>query len=309
MRGTMIGVARRAPAGREAGVAVEQRDQGSPYADAGAQLDALATTLAHVRSETTNSVDTIMDTVSRSVCYIMPDASDPLLPISVLTRREDVRTFYEQERGFLEVVDSADLVEISTGWYVFHEGFATTTEVRTGAAFTHEYVVLFPTAPDGIIGEILWPRQSLADLYAGRPRPESSEPGADRRRANRAGHDRYLDALRHGDAAAAAGQWHDEARVAVRQSTDAPRVVHGTGRDVVGSRIDSLLGAVYQPEVRVLNRVVGEWYVFVDWVVRGDARGGGGGIELRMASIHPMRDGGLIGGELGYGLDAHPATP
>jgi len=288
---------------------VEHRDPGSPPADAGAQLHALDTTLAHVRSETTNSVDTIMDTVSRSVCYIMPDVSDPLLPISVLTARDDVRTFYDQERGFLEVVDSADLVEISTGWYVFHEGFATTTEVRTGSTFTHEYVVLFPTAADGIIGEILWPRQSLADLYAGRPLTEPGRPGAERRRANRAGHDRYLQALRERDIAGALAQWHDEARVAVRQCTDAPRVVHGAGRDAVGARIDDLLGAVDQPEVRVLTRVVGEWYVFVDWVIRGHARGGGDRIELRMASIHPMRDGGLIGGELGYGLDVGAATP
>jgi len=271
-------------------------------------MEALDTTLAHVRSETTNSVDTIMATVSRSVCYIMPDVSDPLLPISVLTRRDDVRGFYEQERGFLEVVDSADLVEISTGWYVFHEGFATTTEVRTGGTFTHEYVVLFPTAADGIIGEILWPRQSLADLYAGKPLSEPGGPGGDRRRANRAAHDRYLQALREGDATAALDQWHDRARVAVRQSTDSPRVVHGLGRDLVRARVDALLGAVDEPEVRVLTRVVGEWYVFVDWVLRGRPPGGGGRIELRMASIHPMGEGGLIGGELGYGLDVSEAT-
>ena len=289
-------------------MAAPPRDPGSPQAYAAAQLDALDTTLAHVRSETTNSLDTIMATVSQSVCYLMPDVSDPLLPISALTRREDVRAYYDQERGFLEVVDSADLVEISTGWYVFHEGFATTTEVRTGGRFVHEYVVLFPTAPDGIIGEILWPRQSLADLYAGTPSAEPAGSGGDRRRANRLGHDRYLEALRAGDAAAALSQWDGEARVAVRQCTAARRVVNGAGADVVRTRIDDLLGAVSEPEIRILTRVVGEWYVFADWILRGRS-GDGGQVELRMASIHPMGDGGVIGGELGYGLDVSAVTP
>src|ERR1035437_7872681 len=98
----------------------------------------------------------------------MPDVSKSELPIAVLTDRDEVRQYYSDERNFLEVVDGSDLAEVSTDWYVFHEGLATTTEVRTGKQFSHTYAVLFPVAEDGIIGEILWPRQSLADLYAGK---------------------------------------------------------------------------------------------------------------------------------------------
>ena len=279
------------------------------------QLQALGRAQAHVRSETSNSVDTIMATVSQTVCYIMPDVSKSELPIAVLTDRDEVRQYYSDERNFLEVVDASDLAEVSTDWYVFHEGLATTTEVRTGKQFSHTYAVLFPVAEDGIIGEILWPRQSLADLYAGKlledaERPRShSEMLAIRQRHLKA-HDSYLAAFTSGDLARVVDHWSADARVAVRhEGNGRSLVLEGTGHDAVGRRVATVLDGLVDPEIHVLSRLAGDWYVFADWIIRGRLRTDRGDsigrrVELRCASIHPMTTESLIFGELAYGLDA-----
>lgn len=275
------------------------------------QLGALGRTRAHVLSETTNSLEQIMATVSADVCYLMPDVSQPTLPIAVLLDRDAVADFYRAERTFLEVVDSCDLVELSSDWYVFHEGLSTTREVATGKMFQHTYVVLFPVATDGIIGEILWPRQSLAELYGGVPLPaDEARSAADflaLRRRHQATHDAYLDALRAADETAARALWSPEARIAVRVGSGARRpVIEGTGPAPVGERVRGLCSALEDPEVTVLQRVIGDWYVFADWILRGRPRHSAAGaatVEMRIASIHPMTASAQLAGELAYGLD------
>lgn len=272
-------------------------------------LGALATTVAHVRSETTNSVETIMGTVSSSVCYLMPDVSQSALPITPLLERDQVAEYYREERSFLEVVDACDLVELSSDWYVFHEGVSTTREVATGKTFQHTYAVLFPVAADGIIGEILWPRQSLNDLYAGRRAAGAGEALTPDellalRRRHQATHDRYLAALRSGDVGAARALWSDDARIAVRVGGPGTGTVRqGAGSATVEQRVRELCTVMEAPEVTVLQRVVGEWYLFADWVIRGRMPGSDATVELRIASIHPMTRSSEIAGELGYGLD------
>lgn len=280
-----------------------------------AQIDALDTTAAHVDSEASNDAAVIMETVSEDVCYLMPDVSDPALPVAVLTDRGAVERFYRAERSFLRVVGSSDLMELSTDWYVFHEGLADTVEVASGRQFRHNYVVLFPVASDGIVGEILWPRISLAEVYAAEGPPAVEGPSTvderlGRRHRHRSAHGALLDALRQGDALAGTALWAPGARLAVRQDLPgATGVVEGKGPDAVAERVGALVNSFDEPEVRVLNRLVGDWYVFADWVVRGRLRtsvgdrAAGTRVEARTASILAFDHRSRIVAELGYGLD------
>lgn len=282
-----------------------------------ALLASLRTAHEHGQSETTNDIDKVMSTVSQTVCYVMPDftLSDPTL--IVLTERDQVRTFYENERTTMEVVDSAHLTEVSSDWYAFYEGVATTRSVADGKLYNSNHVVLFPVADDGIIGEILWARRSFRDIYAGVPAPPPLVPPAHLadlpwlRWRNQELHDWFLDALRDGDVDAAVSTFAFDARMAVRDYREGcGPMLQGNGTDVVRQRCRMLVDSVEDREITVLNRLVGDWYVFAEWVVRGHAvsgalRGvpGGARVQLRVASIHPVTEEPKLRAELGYGLE------
>ena len=57
-----------------------------------ALLDAQRRASRHVLSERTNDVRQVMETVSQTVCYMMPDVTSPDHELMVLTDRDDVRT-------------------------------------------------------------------------------------------------------------------------------------------------------------------------------------------------------------------------
>ncbi len=282
-----------------------------------AMLQSLVTARRHGQSETTNDIDAVMATVSRQVCYIMPDftLSDPTLV--VLTEREQVREFYENERTTMEVVDSAHVAQVSSDWYAFYEGVATTRSVADGKLYNSNHVVLFPVAADGIIGEILWAKRSFLDLYGGVPAPPPPVPPANvadlpwLRWRNQQLHDHFLDALREGDVDAAVRSFAPDARVAVRDYREGGgAVLQGIGGDAVRERCRMVVDGVQDREISVLNRVAGDWYVFAEWVVRGRAAGGvlrgvadGARVQLRLASIHPVTDQPRLRAELGYGIE------
>ena len=59
----------------------------------------------------------------------------------------------------------------------------------------------------------------------------------------------------------------------------------------------------------MLSRVMGEWYVFCDWIMRGTpsvctSAAASDTVELRIASIYPMTGTSEMAGEIAYGLDA-----
>jgi hypothetical protein len=281
-------------------------------------LTSLRTAQAHTLSEMTNDVDQVMATVSDHVCYVMPDfsMSDPQL--CVLTTREQVRAYYQAERGMLEVVDATHVAQISSDWYVFYEGVATTRSVSNGKLYKTNHVVLFPVAEDGIVGEILWARRSFADVYADKPVPSlaaAPDGAADvpwLRWRNREVHESFLDALRDGDAARAVSAFAGDARIAVRDYTESgARVLAGTGEEVVRRRCAMIVDGLQDREIITLNHLVGDWYVFAEWVARGRAvegalRGvpGGAHVQLRVAGIYPVTADNTLRAELGYGVDA-----
>ena len=136
-----------------------------------ALFDAQRCASRHVLSERTNDVKQVMETVSQTVCYMMPNVTSPDHELMVLTERDDVRDFYAQERTFMEVIESTVLVDLTSDWYTFLEAVSTTRQVATGTLHQNDVVVLFPVADDGIIGEILLARRAWTDVYACIPAP------------------------------------------------------------------------------------------------------------------------------------------
>jgi hypothetical protein len=275
-------------------------------------IDALRCASRHVLSERTNDVDQVMETISQTVCYMMPNVTSPDHELMVLTEREDVRDFYAVERTFMEVIESTVVVDLTSDWYTFLEAVSTTRQVKTGTLHQNDVVVLFPVADDGIIGEILLARRPWTEVYAGIP-AETPQPNAigdyysPRCQSQRA-HERFLAGLRSGDAAAAAEAFSSTAHLAVRDFAGGPSaVLNETGPGAVRRRCQSIVEAVSDQEVLLLNRVVGDWYVFAEWVVRGNAQSdrlpgfaGGERVEIRFASVFPVTDEWKLGGEQGY---------
>lgn len=277
-------------------------------------LSALETARRHVVTERTNDVEKVMATVSARVCYLMPDVTSAGGELTVTTDRAGVRDYYTKERTFLEVVSSTVLAEVTSDWYAFREALSTTRQVATGTLHRNEVIVLFPVADDGIIGEILAARRTWVDVYTGRDgRAPAAAPDGEgtawRARAVQA-HERMLDAWRSGRAGDAAGAFAADAAIAVVDPGAAPiQVFAGTGPDAAVRRCRMVVDAIEDREVTVLNRVIGEWYVFAETLVRGQARHGGlhgieGGapVELRTASIFPVGDSRLLGGEQAYSV-------
>jgi hypothetical protein len=284
-------------------------------ANSDALLDALHVSRRHVISERTNDVDQVMETVSQSVCYMMPDVTSADPDLVVLTDRGEVRDFYADERNFMEVVTSALLVELTGEWYTFLEAVSTTRQVATGTLHQNDVVVLFPVADDGIIGEILATRRPWVDIYAGLPSPPVRPNGVGDTESPRcrtvAAHDRFLEVFRTGDVEGALGNFTSEARVAVRDHARGGNgLISGSGEDTLRQRFSSVVDAITDREVVLLNRVIGDWYVFAEWLVRGSAVPdrlrdvpGGAPVELRSASIFPItEEDQFIRGEHGYSL-------
>ena len=78
-----------------------------------------------------------------------------------------------------------------------------------------------------------------------------------------------LAAIGAGDAGRGAEAFAPSARIAVRDPTGGPSaVLNGTGPDAVRQRCRLMIDVVANREVALLNRVIGDWYVFAEWIVR-----------------------------------------
>jgi len=277
-------------------------------------LSAFETAHRHIASERTNDVDQVMGTVSQRVCYLVPDVTSPTEELCVLTEREDVRSYYVRERRFMERYAGTLLVELTSDWYTFLDTLATTRQVATGTLHQNEVIVLIPVADDGIVGEVLATRRPWFDVYTGTAGPlpglaPDAGAAAWRSRAVMA-HETFLGGLRAGRPEDAAKAFTGKAQVAVVDIASAPfQALTGTGHDAAARRCAMLVDALADREVVLLNRVVGDWYVFAEWVVRGTARADrvygaadGQHVEVRSASIFPVGDDRLLAGEQGFSL-------
>jgi len=262
----------------------------------GPRGESAATARRHILAETTADVDAICATVSGDVFFAVPSrtrSGHELGPGTVLTRADEVRTYYEGRAGSYVVRSSAQLTSIATDWYVFNETAATLLGTgmvdgvdASGREWVVQSAVLFPGSDDGIAGEICITRRPMGDVIRGTP-----AGGAGSAVVAGALLDRLAEAVRTADWDAVGAELSPSHALAVRVD---PGGAHtASGREASVSALTALFDGV--ADVGVLVRVATEWYVFAEYVA--PLTGGG---WRRLAVIHAVDDG-HISGSFGYG--------
>jgi hypothetical protein len=252
------------------------------------------TARSHIAAETSTDVDAICATVSPDVFFALPvrtRAGHELRDGSVLVDADQVRSYYAGRSGSYVVRASSQLKSITTDWYAFNETAATLLgtgrvgEVdATGIEWVVRSIVLFPTAPDGIRGEICATRHPMDDVLRG-----VAVDGGDEV-ANGALLDRLSLALRDGRSVAdelAAGH-----TLAVRLDDPEPSVRTAAGAEEAARALAALFEGA--EDVTMLVRVATDWYLFAEYLVPL-AHG-----VRHVALIQPIEDG-RITGTYGYG--------
>lgn len=245
-----------------------------------AELHASEQAWAHIDSESTGHIPTILKTLTREEPYawaimtqVQPDGSI-LLPVH--TTLDGIEEMYRMIRGHSDVLSAEALLDVRGQWYVLLETISRNRVKETGAEGEHEMVLLLPvTQGPGITGELCWVKVDRAALGKdGPPTPEEKAP-LQLRRELRVLHDQYLDALRAGDVDALLALFGSGAQSAIRDYVDDTGTLTSLD-DIEGHR------AHYQAffdlyEVRsaeLLQRVVQDWYVFAEARLEVVARAG-----------------------------------
>jgi hypothetical protein len=270
--------------------------------DRGRALDVVR---AHIAAEVDTRTDVIMSTVSADPWFPLPDRRPTGLVLEVVEGTADVTSYYSQRSDGYVVLASNQLKQVTADWYVFNESAATLRQTGAigsvppgDAEFVVQSAVLFPTAADGIRGEIALTRHPFDDVITGRvPTPTAPTgplaylPVAELEHATLL--DRLLDGLRAGDVSALVTADHQLA-VRVDGAGAATRFVGHDGTDAADALVTLFAGA---RDITVVGRVTTEWYVFAEYLaVFGDER------LRRLVAIHPVRDG-KFEGTFGYGID------
>jgi hypothetical protein len=210
----------------------------------------------HVEAETSTDVDRICTTVSADAFFAVPvrtRAGHELPAASVLTGAEEVAGYYAGRSGSYVVTASTQVFTTATDWYVFNESAATLRGTgmvdgidATDRVWVVNSAVLFPTAPDGIRGEICVTRHPFGDVVTGRV-VEADGPGASRGVVRQAEHsllsDRFVAAWRTGDPDAVAELLADRASLAVRLDAvdGTPQVHRAVGRAEVAAALAGMV--------------------------------------------------------------------
>ncbi len=276
--------------------------------DIGGREEALTIARTHVYAETTTDTDTICATISRDVFFAVPvrTREGNEIPVdAVLDGYEQVRDYYSGRAGSYVVLASSQIKNFATDWYVFNESAATlrgTGDIggidARGREFVVNSVIIFPTAPDGIRGEICVTRYPFEDIVAGTVQAPPPAPALrGREMENGALLERLVDALALGDLAGVGALLTDRSKLAVRlDDRDGNNAIH-TATDRADAQ--AVFGKLFAGarDIALTARAVTEWYVFAEFLLRLE----GGGIR-RLAATLPVDDG-RIGGAFGYGRD------
>jgi hypothetical protein len=272
---------------------------------------ALGVVRAHIAAEVDTRTDVIMSTVSADPWFPLPERLPAGLALTVVEGTADVTAYYSERSEGYVVVASHQLKQLVADWYVFNESAATlrqTGPIGTVPAGDAEFIVqsavLFPTAADGIRGEIALTRHPFADVIAGRVSaptaptgPLAHLPVAELEHS--ALLDRLLEGLRAGDVNALVTSDHQLA-VRVDGSGSPVRFACHDGTGSADALVALFAGA---HGLTVLARVTTEWYVFAEYVAVFDSTTAADRGRLRhLVAIHPVRDG-KFEGTFGFGFD------
>jgi hypothetical protein len=263
----------------------------------------------HVIEETAEDADAVCKTISRDVFFAVPNrtrAGNEIPPGTVLTTYDQVRDYYAGRLDSYAVLDSRPLRSIAGDWYVFNDSAATLRGTGAvgdadakGAEFVVNSAVLFPTAEDGIRGEICVTRHPFDDVVRGTAPHIVAEPASHPAREMRhsALLDELVDALRAGDEKRVGELLSPGHTVAVRLDAidGTPSVSTARNRADAQKILTSAFAGAR--DIAIVSRIATDWYVFAEYL----ADLGGGRIR-RLAATHPIEDGAFTG-TFGYGRE------
>jgi hypothetical protein len=269
----------------------------------------LFTVRYHVIEETAVDADAVCATISKDVFFAVPNrtrAGNEIPPGTVLTTYDQVRDYYANRLDSYAVLDSRPLRSIAGDWYVFNDSAATLRGTgavgdvdAAGAEFVVNSAVLFPTADDGIRGEICVTRHPFDDVVRGlapklAPEP-ASHPAREMRHSARL--DDLVDALRMNKRDEVGALLAPSHTVAVRFDPLDGKPIISTTRD--REQASAILTGLFAGarDIAIVSRIATDWYVFAEYV----ADLGGGRIR-RLAATHPIEDG-VFTGTFGYGKE------
>jgi hypothetical protein len=274
----------------------------------GVALDAVR---AHIAAEVDTRTEVIMSTVSADPWFALPDRIAQGLELTVAEGTADVTTYYDNRSDGYVVLASNQLKQLVADWYVFNESAATLRQTgpigdteASDVEFVVNSAVLFPTAPDGIRGEIAVTRHPFADVIQGRvplraapTGPLAHLPVAELEHSVLL--DKLLDGLRAGDVRALLTDDHP---LAVRiDGTHEPKRYECHDGATSAGALASIFADV--KDLTLLGRITSEWYVFAEYLARFNISAGNASARhRRVVAIHPVRDGRLEG-TFGYGVD------
>jgi hypothetical protein len=280
--------------------------------DVGDRENSATIVRAHVAAETSTDVDNICATISHDVYFGVPVRTrdgQELRDGSVLTTYDQVRGYYEGRSGSYVVLDSAQLKSIATDWYLFNETAATLRGTgtvggidATGKEWIVNSAVIFPSALDGIRGEICITRYPMDDIVAETVRVAAPPTGRQswmplREMELGALLDRFILQVRDGEWDKVNNDLSEVHTLAVRLDDvkGIQQVFTATDRKSAGDAFRKLFAGA--ADLTLLNRIASEWYVFAEYLVK--LKDGG---RRRLALTHPVEDGQLTG-TYGYGRD------
>ena len=193
---------------------------------------------------------------------------------------EAVRAHYVNLRSSLDVVRSRQIRRIVSDWFVLQQSVATMRARGDDHAgdphdFAVDTAVLFPIAPEGILGEIPWNRTSFAEAMTSKT--IHHEPPTEELMETVDLHEAFLAAWCSGDELRVVDLLEEDCALGIRSCTDVEgSLCVGAGKDAIREALAEQFRTWKPDSFTLLNLVVTDWYIFsnVRWI--GAARSGSG---------------------------------
>jgi hypothetical protein len=248
-----------------------------------AALHAADETWIHIQAEVTaanGDYDALMSTLMPGGPWgytIQPQFNgDGTVRAPILTTWDEIRKAYEQVRGNSDMLGAESLVELRSTWYTFQECVSRGWPKGAPEPSKGSHLLgLFPVgAAKGITGELVWPRVPIEMLGRGEvPEGLPTDPVLIRRSLIQL-HDRYLHAIRMGDADGLVECLNDDAQGGVRDYVDdTGALVELDGKEGARAHYAALFDTYDIRSVDLLDRVVESWYVFAELRITATPKG------------------------------------
>jgi hypothetical protein len=274
----------------------------------------------HVRSEFTQDVPTVLDTLQTGGPYTWTLPNNGFIPGSddlqyySATTLDEIRATYENMRNFVEVWDWVATTEIRGGWYTITHGVSKLRDVVKDEHLSLESITMFPVGTDGILGEV-----QIGDLGVARENrwPEvPSEPGEVPLPIKRLEvlnlHEALVAALRAEDVDGILATMRADVATAIRSYvTDEYTVVNAKGPDELADYYRALFARFKINGIELVNRIAESWFLFAElhWVVEHrEGERAGEVVEFCTADLSPIDPDGKFWVRTGAGTDPVPVS-